>query len=101
MNSDPLHAIQIAPGIKFIGNLKNGWQPYLGVQMVWNLLDDTRFMANNVSLPDLSVKPYVQYGIGVQKRWGERFTGFVQTMIRNGGRNGVALTAGFRWAIGK
>lgn len=31
MNSDPLHAIQIAPGIKFIGNLKNGWQPYLGV----------------------------------------------------------------------
>lgn len=101
MNSDPLHAIQIAPGIKFIGNLKNGWQPYLGVQMVWNLLDDTRFMANNVSLPDLSVKPYVQYGIGVQKRWGERFTGFFQTMIRNGGRNGVALTAGFRWAIGK
>ena len=101
MNSDPLHAIQIAPGIKFIGNLKNGWQPYLGVQMVWNLLDDTKFMANNVSLPDLSVKPYVQYGIGVQKRWGERFTGFFQTMIRNGGRNGVALTAGFRWAIGK
>lgn len=101
INSDPLHAIQIAPGIKFIGNLKNGWQPYIGVQMVWNLLDDTRFMANNVSLPDLSVKPYVQYGIGVQKRWGERFTGFFQTMIRNGGRNGVALTAGFRWAIGK
>lgn len=69
--------------------------------MVWNLLDDTRFMANNISLPDLSVKPYVQYGIGVQKRWGERFTGFFQTMIRNGGRNGIALTAGFRWAIGK
>lgn len=57
ISSDPLNAIQIAPGLKFIGNLKNGWQPYLSVQMVWNLLDDTRFMANNVSLPDLSVKP--------------------------------------------
>ena len=36
MKSDPLHAIQIAPGVKLIGNLKNGWQPYLGVNMVWN-----------------------------------------------------------------
>ncbi|MDY6382778.1 MAG: hypothetical protein SPL70_02610, partial [Cyanobacteriota bacterium] len=29
------------------------------------------------------------------------FTGFFQTMFRNGGRNGVALSAGFRWALGK
>ena len=33
--------------------------------------------------------------------WGERFTAFFQTMIRNGGRNGVAFTAGFRWVFGK
>lgn len=101
INSDPLHAIQIAPGIKFIGNIKNGWQPYVSVQMIWNIIDDTRFKANDVSLPELSVKPYIQYGVGLQKRWGERFTGFFQTMIRNGGRNGVSLSLGFRWAIGK
>ena len=101
IKSDPLHAINMAPGIKFIGNLKHGWQPYIGVQMVWNIMDKTDFHANNVSLPELSVKPYVQYGVGVQKRWGERFTGFFQTMFRNGGRNGVALSLGFRWAIGK
>ena len=101
IKSDPLHAINMAPGIKFIGNLKHGWQPYVGVQMVWNIMDKTDFHANNVSLPELSVKPYVQYGVGVQKRWGERFTGFFQTMFRNGGRNGVALSLGFRWAIGK
>ena len=91
----------MAPGIKFIGNLKHGWQPYLEVQMVWNIMDKTDFHANNVNLPSLSVKPYVQYGVGVQKRWGERFTRFFQTMFRNGGRNGVALSLGFRWAIGK
>ena len=101
ISSDPLHAINIAPGLKFIGNLKGGWQPYIGMQMVWNIMDETHFKANSVSLPDMSVKPYFQYGVGVQKRWGDRFTGFIQAMIRNGGRNGVALSLGFRWAIGK
>ena len=69
--------------------------------MVWNILDDTKFKANNVSLPEMSVDPYIQYGAGVQKRFGDRFTGFAQALFRNGGRNGVALTAGFSWAIGK
>lgn len=99
ISSDPLHAIQIAPGLKFIGNLKNGWQPYIGLQMVWNVMDRARFKANDVSLPNMSVDPYFQYGIGLQKRIGDRFTGFGQAMLRNGGRNGIALQFGFRWAI--
>ena len=69
--------------------------------MIWNIMDKTKFKANNLALADMSVKPYVQYGIGLQKRWGERFTSFMQTMIRNGGRNGVSLSAGFRWSLGK
>ena len=101
ISSDPLHAIQIAPGVKFIGNLKNGWQPYISLQMVWNIIDSTRFNANNVSLPNMSVDPYFQYGLGIQKRVGDRFTGFGQAMLRNGGRNGIALSFGFRWALGK
>ena len=101
IDSDPLHAITIVPGVKFIANMKNGWQPYLGVNMVWSIMDKTDVMAQDVRLPQLSVKPYVEYGVGVQKTWGERFTAFFQTMIRNGGRTGVVLTAGFRWALGK
>ena len=101
ISSDPLHAIQINPNVKFIGNLKNGWQPYASVGMVWNILDDTKVMANDVRLPEMSVKPYVEYGVGIQKRWKDRCTGYLQAMIRNGGRNGIVLTGGFRWAIGK
>ena len=100
VDSDPLNAIQIIPSIKIIGNLKNGWQPYAGVSMVWNVMDKTNVKANDVKLPQLSVKPYVQYGVGVQKSWGERFTGFFQTFIRNGGRTGVGLQLGFRWNVG-
>ena len=101
ITSDPLNAINIVPGLRFIGNLKYGWQPYIGMQMVWNIMDDTKFRANDVALPDMNVRPYFQYGVGVQKRWGERFTGFLQAMIRNGGRDGIALSLGFRWALGK
>lgn len=99
MDADLLNAIQIEPGVKFIGNLKNGWQPYLGVSMVWNIMDRTKFHANDVSLPDLSVKPFVRYGVGIQKLWGERFTGYLQAFLTSGGRNGVGLSAGLRWRI--
>lgn len=101
IKNDPLHAIQIAPGVKFIANTKNGWQPYIGVNMIWNLLDKSKVSANDVRLPEMSIKPYVQYGIGVQKRFKDRYMAFGQAMIQNGGRNGISLTAGFRWAVGK
>ena len=99
ITSDALNAVQLAPGIKFIGNLKDGWQPYASITMVWNIMNDSSFNANDVSLPELAVEPYVQYGVGVQKRWGERFTGYLQTMFRNGGRNGVGFNLGLRWRI--
>ena len=100
ISSDPLHAIQVEPNLKFIANLKNGWQPYASAGIVWSIMDKTHYMANEVSLPELSVKPYVKYGVGIRKSWGERFTGFFQTYITNGGRNGVGLQLGFRWALG-
>ena len=101
IKNDPLHAIQIAPGVKFIANTKNGWQPYIGVNMIWNLLDKSKVSANDVRLPEMSIKPYVQYGVGVQKRFKDRYMAFGQAMIQNGGRNGISLTAGFRWTVGK
>ena len=99
INTEPLHAIQIEPQIKLIGNFKEYLQPYIAVSMVWNIIDHARFQANDVYLPDLSIKPFVQYGAGIQKRYGDRFTGFLEAMIRNGGRNGIALQFGLRISI--
>jgi outer membrane autotransporter protein len=101
ITSDALHAIHVEPGLKVIGNLKNGWQPYAGVSFVWNILDKAKFQANNTSLPEISVKPYVKYGVGIRKSWGDRLAGFFQTYVTNGGRNGVGFQAGFSFAIGK
>lgn len=101
IKSDPLHTFQLNPQMKFIANLQNGWQPYASVGVVWNVLNVSKVRANEVILPKMSVDPYVEYGVGLQRNWKDRFTGFAQAMVRNGGRNGVALTFGFRWAIGK
>ncbi len=63
-------------------------------------MNENKVTANSVRLPEMSMKPYVEYGVGVQRNWKDKFTAFGQAMLRNGGRNGIALTAGFRWALG-
>lgn len=102
INQDALNALQIVPGVKVIGNTKNGWQPYAGIDMVWNVfMGRNQVTASDVVLPKLSERAYVQYGVGVQKTWADKFTGFLQAMVRNGGRNGIVLSAGLRWTFGK
>ncbi|MBE7712735.1 MAG: hypothetical protein E7Z87_03230 [Cyanobacteria bacterium SIG26] len=100
IKNDPFHLIQLSPGVRLIGNTKNGWQPYIGVNMVWNLMGKSEGTANGIKLPSMSIKPYVQYGVGVQKRFKDHFMGFAQAMIHSGGRNGISLSGGFRWALG-
>lgn len=101
IDSDPMHSLQLNPTMRFIMNTKNGWQPYASVGMVWNVMNTGSTTADGVKLPDMSIKPYVEYGLGLQKTFKENYTAFGQAMVRNGGRNGVALTFGFRWALGK
>ena len=72
IESDPLHAIQIAPGVKFIGNLKNGWQPYASVNMVWNLICDSDTRVNGIKLPEMNIK-WSSYGL---KWWQKRYITF-------------------------
>lgn len=105
IKSDPLHSIQIRPNIKFAANTESGWQPYISAGVVYNVMDKTEAVAidgitDDVRLPNMSVKPYAEYGIGIQKRWKDKYTGYAQAMARSGGRNGVALSFGFRMALG-
>ena len=101
INTDPLNVIHFAPTLKFIGNLTNGWQPYAVVSIMANFMDKTNFTANNIRLPQMSIDPYVEYGIGIQRRWNEKCQGFGQATVRNGGRRGVALLFGIKYMIGK
>ena len=101
VDAQALNAVQLAPGVKFIANLPYGWQPYLTFNYRFNLGDEAKVKAGNVDIPEMSVKSYVEYGLGMQKRWGNRFTGFGQVQARNIGRNGVGLNLGLRWTFGR
>ena len=87
--------------MKIIGNFRNSWQPYISANMVWNIIDKTKFKGNSIELPEMSIDPYVQYGIGLQKKFGSVFTANGQAMFRNGSRTAVSLGLGMKWAIGK
>lgn len=93
--------IELHPSVRFVANLKKGWQLYAAAGVVWMPLHEGTARANGVELPNASIKPYAEYGVGVQRHWNDKFVAFGQAMVRNGGRNGVALTFGFRWKLGK
>lgn len=100
MNTKPLNALQVAPGIRLIKNLRERkGQVYLVTNYVQNIMDNTHFTANDIELPQLSIAPYIEYGIGYQGVWKDRYTGFFQTLFRGGGRNGVAFQFGLRCAF--
>lgn len=101
IDNKPAHSIQLHPMIRGVANCKNGWQPYAQVGIVWNALNKSNITANGIRMPEMSMKPYIEYGLGVQRNWDEKYTAFFQAMVRNGGRKGVALTLGFRWALDK
>lgn len=100
VHSDPLNAIQIEPQLKLIGNFKHGWQPYAHLSGVWTMMDKSKYMANDVSLPELSIKPFAKYGFGLRKTFGDRASGFFQTFFTSGGRNGMGLQFGFKIQLG-
>lgn len=100
VSPDPMHAIQLEPGLNLIWNTESGWQPYASVSMAWNLIDKTRVSISSYPLSEMSVKPYVKYGAGIRKKWNDKFALSEQTYIYNGGRNGVGLTFDCKWALG-
>lgn len=101
VDSNPLHVFQLHPQVKFIINPDGGWQSYAKAGMVWNLMDKTKFTADDARLPEMSIKPYAEYGIGMQKHWAEKYSAWGEFLGRSGGRDGIAVSAGFRWDFGK
>jgi outer membrane autotransporter protein len=97
ITSEPIHSIHVEPGVKLICPRGKGWRPYAHISVVANILDKAKFKANNMPLPETSIKPYVKYGVGIQKSWTDRMTSFFQTHLTHGGRNGIGFQLGFSW----
>jgi hypothetical protein len=97
VKNDAIHSLQISPGVRFIFNLSNGWKPYCEASKVWNVGERGQTSVDGVKLPSMYVKPYEQYGLGIQGHINSHIMLYGQTMIEDGGRDGVLVTGGFRW----
>ena len=93
MHLDGTNTIQIAPGFKLVGNY-GGWQPYVLFDYTWPLIAKTVANVNDIDLPDVGLRSYVEYGVGLRKNVGERFTGYAEAVLRNGGRTGISFQGG-------
>lgn len=101
MNSGMLNGINIAPGFNFIWQKKT-FNIYATAQMVYNIMGCVDGRAGNVDLGNVRMRhSYFEYGLGVSKSFKERFTGFLQFTIRNGGRTGIGFQGGLNFKIGK
>ncbi|OGI01945.1 MAG: hypothetical protein A2Y25_02965 [Candidatus Melainabacteria bacterium GWF2_37_15] len=100
IKSDPLHVIQLVPGVKLTKNIK-GWIPYLAANMTFNPLNKSKVTANEVVLPESSLGSYVEYGAGIENHNEKGLSGFLQVMVRNGSRTGVNFKFGIKAPVGR
>lgn len=96
IDSDPLHMVQLTPGLRLMWEAGDGWIPYLGYSYYWNLIDDSKVKANDIVLPEISVKPYSEYVLGVIKQW-DVVDSYFQLIYRSGGRDGVDIQTGISY----
>ena len=96
MDSEPMHTLQFHPYVKLVRNTECTWMPYATVGFVYNAMGKTKFKADGMELPAMSINPYVEYSVGAQRTYNDRYTIYGQVTGRNGGRNGAELSAGLR-----
>lgn len=90
-----MHNIQITPGIKLMANI-NGWHPYANVNYAFNVLNSSKVSANNLIMPKFAVKNYIEYGIGVENTFLEKYSGYVQVSGYGSGITGIGVQVGLR-----
>jgi hypothetical protein len=97
MNAGMLNALNVAPGVNFIYG-RETWSTYITTMYMYNINDQISGRAGGVDLPNLQMRHgWFEYGIGGTKQFKERFLGWGQFTIRNGGRTGVGFAFGLSY----
>ena len=90
---DPSHIWQVAPQATLLFDLGRGCEPYLKV------LGSYARMVKDKDIPgseDIYIKPYIEYGGGLQTQWIGATT-FIEVTARSGGLEGFAVKAGINF----
>lgn len=86
-----MNVYEIAPGFKLFKEYDNKVKGYIQTRYVWTNTSSSQNVVLNDSIvmPDAGIKPYVEYGIGLEKNTPhDKYSGYFQILRRDGGRSG-------------
>lgn len=90
--------IELAPGVKLAKKFEEGLSLYAKGRYVFVFNEHQDAKANDVRLPDIELKNYAEFGIGIEKDWIEKDLNlFLEVSRREGGREGWNSLAGAKW----
>lgn len=84
---------QVAPQATMLLDFGRGFEPYLKVLGSYSRMLKSK---DNSSSEDVYIKPYIEYGVGLQTQWIGATT-FIEATWRSGGLEGLSLKAGINF----
>ena len=92
------NVFELAPGVKLIKDFDNNSRGYVTTRYVHTINDKYEVTANYEKLPFTELEPYVEYGVGFEKNWGDDgISTYGEVTRRDGGRQGWNGTVGLKW----
>ena len=97
------NVFEVTPEVKLTKDFGTGLEGYAKVAYTWNFYQGGKVTADDVLLPKMSVKPYVEYGVGLEKDWSEEewnpkdITSYAEINRHDGGRTGWDINAGLKF----
>ena len=90
---DNAHIWQVAPQATMLFDLGRGCEPYLKVLGSYSRMIKDK---DDSATEDVYIKPYIEYGVGLQTQWIGATT-FIEATWRSGGLEGLSLKAGINF----
>ena len=94
MENEFSNVVTLAPELKVRKGFDNGVGAYAKASYK-HYIYDAEVKADDVLLEEMSAKPYVEYGFGVEKNWADK-SGYIELTRRDGGREGWNVNLGLK-----
>lgn len=100
IKTDPLHSVSVQPEITLSLVTDRNWVISAGAARSFSYFGETKFNANDVSLPDFSMKAYSKYSLGASQNCGKDGTFTLKGYITEGGIKGYGIQADYSVPFG-
>ena len=97
IKNDNLHLFEVAPGVKVNKNFNNGWTGFAQAKYAFIMDNGGDADVNNINLPNISAKDYVEYGVGANKALNDSWSLSAEINRRDGGREGWNGNINFKY----